>query len=135
MAEPHDLTALEQAAAIAGGDLLLCPTLAAPQAPVGWFTDPGDPAVEFDRQRRFSPYCAVFNLTGAPSVSLPVGATVDGGLPVGALLTGRMGEDARLVAVAAEVEQASGGWDRHPAIWRTVDSANVNGSGSGWSAT
>ncbi|SCL21881.1 amidase [Micromonospora inyonensis] len=115
----------------AGVDLLLCPTLAAPQAPVGWFHSGVDPAEDFDRQRRFSPFCAVFNLTGQPSVSLPVGRTA-GGLPVGVLLTGRYGDDARLLATAAEVEQADGGWDhRHPAIWRAVGSANVNSNGVG----
>ncbi|TNH23199.1 amidase [Micromonospora orduensis] len=112
----------------AGCDLLLCPTLAAPQAPVGWFTADGDPAADFDRQRRFSPYCAIFNVTGDPSVSLPLGTTTDG-LPVGVLLTGRYGDDARLIATAAQLENSSGGWDRHPAIWRAVDSANVNGDG------
>ncbi|MFG1842664.1 amidase [Micromonospora sp. NPDC049175] len=118
----------------AGCDLLLCPTLAAPQAPVGWFSADGDPAADFDRQRRFSPYCAIFNVTGDPSVSLPVGATTDG-LPVGVLLTGRYGDDARLIATAAQLENSSDGWDRHPAIWRAVDSANVNGDGVGRSTT
>ncbi|GAA2711711.1 amidase [Micromonospora olivasterospora] len=114
----------------AGCDLLLCPTLAAPQAPVGWFTADGDPERDFDRQRRFSPYCAVFNLTGQPSVSLPLGRTAEG-LPVGALLTGSYGDDATLIAVAAQLEHVSDGWDRHPAIWRAVGSANVNTSGVG----
>ncbi|MGC4887286.1 amidase [Micromonospora sp. DT227] len=108
----------------AGCDLLLCPTLTAPQAPVGAFAAL-DPATDFDRQRRFSPYCAVFNVTGDPSVSLPVGRTADG-LPVGVLLTGRYGDDATLIATAAQLEHCCGGWDQHPAIWRAVDSANVN---------
>ncbi|NJP33144.1 amidase [Micromonospora thermarum] len=109
----------------AGCDLLLCPTLAAPQASVGWFSEGRDPAEDFDRQRRFSPYCAIFNVTGDPSVSLPVGVTADG-LPVGVLLSGRYGDDARLLATAAQLEHYGGGWDRHPAIWRAVGSANVN---------
>ncbi|PZF95995.1 amidase [Micromonospora deserti] len=117
----------------AGCDLLLCPTLAAPQAPVGWFTEGRTPADDFDRQRRFSPYCAIFNVTGDPSVSLPVGVTA-AGLPVGVLLTGRYGDDARLLATAAQLEHSSGGWDGHPAIWRALGSANVNGSGVGRSA-
>ncbi|MFV2104147.1 amidase [Micromonospora sp. LOL_024] len=111
----------------AGCDLLLCPTLAAPQAPVGWFTQGRTPEEDFDRQRRFSPYCAVFNVTGEPSVTLPVGVT-GAGLPVGVLLTARYGDDARLIATAAQLERSSGGWDQHPAIWRSVGSANVNGS-------
>ncbi|MGI5215983.1 amidase [Plantactinospora sp. CA-290183] len=106
-------------------DLLLCPTLAAPAAPVGWFTATGDPADDFDRQRRFSPYCAIFNVTGQPSVSLPLGSTPDG-LPVGALLTGRYGEDGRLLAAAAALEGVVGGWDRHPDIWRSPPSDTVN---------
>ncbi|WP_433529553.1 amidase [Micromonospora sp. CA-263727] len=114
----------------AGCDLLLCPTLAAPQAPVGWFTEGRTPEEDFDRQRRFSPYCAVFNVTGEPSVSLPVGVTAEG-LPAGVLLTGRYGDDARLIATAAQVERLSGGWDRHPGVWRSVGSANVSGSGVG----
>ncbi|SCG74674.1 amidase [Micromonospora humi] len=108
----------------AGCDLLLCPTLATPQAPVGAFAAL-DPAEDFDRQRRFSPYCAVFNVTGDPSVSLPVGRTAEG-LPVGVLLTGRYGDDATLIATAAQLEHWCGGWDQHPAIWRAADSANVN---------
>jgi amidase len=105
-------------------DLLLCPTLATPQVPVGAFAAL-DPAEDFDRQRRFSPYCAIFNVTGQPSVSLPLGRTADG-MPVGALLTGRYGDDATVTATAAQLEHACGGWDHHPAIWRAVDSANVN---------
>ncbi|PMR57645.1 amidase [Verrucosispora sp. ts21] len=111
-------------------DLLLCPTLSAPQAPVGWFTRGRTPEEDFDRQRRFSPYCAVFNVTGDPSVSLPVGTTAEG-LPVGVLLTGRYGADATLIATAAQLERSCGGWDRHPVVWRGVDSANVSGSGVG----
>ncbi|NHO83368.1 amidase [Micromonospora sp. CMU55-4] len=108
----------------AGCDLLLCPTLAAPRMPVGALAAL-EPAEDFDRQRRFSPYCAVFNVTGDPSVSLPVGRTPDG-LPVGVLLSGRYGDDATLVATAAQLEHSSGGWDQHPAIWLATDSANVN---------
>lgn len=112
--------------AMAECDLLLCPTLARPQAPVGWFTETGDPADDFDRQRRFSPYCAIFNVTGQPSVSLPVGRTSEG-LPVGVLLTGRYGEDARLLAAAAALERIFRWPERHPETWRTVPSATVNG--------
>jgi amidase len=124
-----DLQALVRAAmrATADCDLLLCPTLAAPQAPIGWFTETDDPAEDFDRQRRFSPYCAIFNVTGQPSVSVPVATTSDG-MPVGVLLTGRYGDDGRLLAAAAELERTLGGFDgfdRHPAIWRTGPSATV----------
>ncbi|GIF70941.1 amidase [Asanoa siamensis] len=113
-------------AGLAGYDVLLCPPLAVPQAEVGWFTAAEDPAADFDRQRRFSPYCAIFNVTGQPSVTVPTGATTDG-LPVGVLLSGRFGDDARLLAAAAQLEGLAGRGDRHPAIWTDAPSATVNG--------
>ncbi|BCB81977.1 amidase [Phytohabitans flavus] len=111
--------------AVAGYDLLLCPTLAMPQARVGSFTEAGDPALDFDMQRRFSPYCAVFNVTGQPSLSLPVPRAE--GMPVGVLLSGRPGADGALLAAAAELESSLGWGDRHPEIWRATPSATVNG--------
>lgn len=113
--------------AVVGLDLLLCPTLSAPQAPVGWFTETGDPAEDFDRQRRFSPYCAVFNVTGQPSVSVPV-AQSTAGQPVGVLLTGRGGADATVLAAAAQLEERTGWPGRHPEIWRAGPSATVKAS-------
>jgi amidase len=97
-------------------DLLLCPTLAAPQAPIGYFAGADDPAEDFARQKRFSPYCAAYNVTGQPAVSMPVGRT-DDGLPVGAMLAGAVGADALVLAVAAQVEQVMPKPDRHPAMW------------------
>lgn len=111
-------------AAQAGVDLLLSPTLAMPQARVGWFSEPADPAEDFDRQVRFSPYCAVYNLTGQPAVSLPVGSTA-AGLPVGVMLAAGVGADALLLAVAAELEELLPWRDRHPALWRDLGSATV----------
>jgi amidase len=126
MATLSELQTLVRAAIRATGDcdLLLCPTLAGPQAPIGWFTETGDPAEDFDRQRRFSPYCAIFNVTGQPSVSVPAVTTADG-MPVGVLLSGRYGDDGRVLAAAAELERTLGGWDRHPAMWRAGPSATV----------
>lgn len=87
-------------------DLLLCPVLAEPQARVGYFTETGDPAEDYARQKRFSPFCAAFNVTGQPAVALPVGRTGDG-LPVGAMLAAAVGADALLLSAAAAVEDAA----------------------------
>lgn len=51
------------------------------------------------------PYTMPFNLTGNPAVSLPVGLAGDG-LPLAIQLVARPGEDARLLQVAAALEQA-----------------------------
>lgn len=100
---------------LAGFDLLLCPTTAGAHAPIGYFAD-ADPAEDFDRQKRFSPFCAAYNATGQPAVSLPVGRTADG-LPVGAMLAAAVGADALLLRVAAQVERLSSWHDRHPEPW------------------
>jgi amidase len=49
------------------------------------------------------PYCAHWNLTGQPAVVIPAG-TSDEGLPLGVQLVGRHGEEARLLALAAQLE-------------------------------
>lgn len=99
-------------AATAGYDALLLPTLALTPRPVGWFTASGDPALDFELQKRFTPYTAVFNVTGQPAISLPLGWTapdVDGPtLPVGVMLVGRPAGEAALLALAAQVEAVTG---------------------------
>src|SRR5262249_19478424 len=66
--------------------------------------------------KRFAPYPAVSNVTGQPSVSLPLHWT-DGGLPVGVMLSGRMGGEATLISLSAQLEAARPWHDRHPPLW------------------
>jgi len=96
-------------------DAVLTPTLASPPAPVGYFEDV-EPPENFERQKRFTPYAAVCNVTGQPSVSLPLHWT-DDGLPVGVMLAGRMGDEATLISLSAQVEAARPWKDRHPSLW------------------
>ena len=103
-------------ARLAGVDLTLCPTIAGTRAAIGAFTSAGGPADDFAAQARFSPFCAAFNVLGAPAISLPVGETPDG-LPVGAMLAGKPGADRLLLSVAAAAERARPWSHRHPAIW------------------
>jgi amidase len=107
---------VRQHARAANYDVLLSPTLARAQAPVGYFSSAPDPAEDFDRQARFSPYCAAYNLTGQPAVSLPLGTAADG-TPIGVMLAAAPGADALLVAVAAWLESALPWAGRHPPVW------------------
>jgi amidase len=86
-------------------DLLLTPTLAVPPVPVGWDTEPEDPWEQFDRAARFTPFTAVFNVTGQPAVSLPLHWT-DGGLPIGVQLVGPPFGEALLLRVSSQLEAA-----------------------------
>ena len=97
-------------------DVVLTPTLARPPALVGELRDDADPARDFANQKAFTPYTSAWNLTGMPAVSLPLHWTPEG-LPVGVMLAGRPGEDHRLVALAAQVEDAAPWADRHPPLW------------------
>jgi amidase len=87
-------------------DVVLCPTLAMPPRPAGWFTETADPAEEFERTMRFVAFTPLQNATGQPAISLPVHRTPDG-LPVGAMLVGRPADEATLISVAAQLESAA----------------------------
>ncbi|MEQ0558600.1 amidase [Amycolatopsis sp. NEAU-NG30] len=102
--------------ALADVDLVLTPTVAEVSVPLGHFTEPGDPAEHLARQRRFSPFCAPYNLTGQPAVSLPLGQS-ESGLPIGVMLAAQQGQDALLLAVGAALEQAAPWADRKPPVW------------------
>jgi len=98
-----------------GYDAVLSPTLASPPVPVGYF-DEVDPAENFERQKRFTPYTALYNLSGQPAVSVPLHWN-DGGLPIGVMLAGRMGDESTLISLSAQLEAARPWKDRHPPIW------------------
>lgn len=107
-------------------DAVLTPTLAQPPALVGELRDDDDPARDFENQKGFTPFTAIWNVTGMPAVSLPMHWTslreepnaraTASVLPVGMMLAGRPGDDHGLVALAAQIESAcvvQGRWP-HP---------------------
>ena len=102
--------------ALAPYDAVLTPTLAQPPLRIGEIRDDADPARDFENQKAFTPYTSAWNVTGMPAVSLPLHVTADG-LPVGVMLAGRPGEDHRLLALAAQVEEAAPWRDRTPPCW------------------
>ena len=84
------------------------------------------PARDFAHQKRFTPFTALWNVTGMPAVSLPLHwSEAPPRLPVGVMLAGRAGDDHLLLALAAQVEDAatvSGRWP-HPATAFTAAQA------------
>ncbi|MEO6205577.1 MAG: amidase, partial [Mycobacteriales bacterium] len=97
-------------------DVLLTPTVAQPPVPVGWFRETGDPAEEFERMKRWTPFTAIFNMTGQPAVNVPLHWSADG-LPIGSMLVGRPADEGTLISLSAQLEQARPWRDRHPAMW------------------
>src|SRR4051794_13139945 len=92
-------------AALSPYDAVLTPTLAVPPLPVGAIRNDDDPAADFEAQKRFTPYTSMWNVTGSPAVSLPLHWTPEG-LPVGVMVATAPGEEAALLGLAAQVEEA-----------------------------
>jgi amidase len=93
-------------------DVLMTPTTA--QAPI-----PADgaygrsAAVAVNTAGRFTPFTAVFNLTGQPAVAVPAGWDSDG-VPLSVQLVGRPGAEDVLYALAGELEHVAPWADRRP---------------------
>ena len=98
-------------------DVYLCPVMTAPPPPIG-FSDPTTvtPGEVGKRQVALYPYTAMFNFTGQPSISLPLGESSDG-LPIGMMLTARYGDEATLFRLAGQLEQAMPWAARRPRVW------------------
>jgi len=117
-------------------DALLTPTLAAPPMPIGalkptpveqailnvvgplragWFMKAtGLAKLLATKSLEFIPYTPLFNVTGQPAMSVPLHWNA-AGLPIGMQLAARMGDEATLFRLAAQLEQATPWFDKAPA--------------------
>jgi amidase len=75
------------------------------------------PLVEAIAKKTFAfiPYTPLANVTGQPSMSVPLFWN-DDDLPIGAMFTGRFGDEATLFRLAAQLEQARPWRDRRPPV-------------------
>ena len=96
-------------------DVLLTPVTAEPPLATGLHAECMEQGIEVWNQRswRFAPYTETFNVTGQPAMSVPLHQGA-GGLPVGMHFAGRVGEDARLLRLARQLEEASPWTGRRP---------------------
>jgi amidase len=83
-------------------DVLLLPVSAVPPVRAGQWEGLGAVHTLLGMVQAY-PFALEWNLTGQPSISVPAGRS-DDGLPVGVQLVGRHGEEATLLALAAELE-------------------------------
>jgi amidase len=118
------LAAVAQLQALARGviaffaeyDLLLTPALAERPLPIGELHGYGEnPMEDFARSGRFTPFTALFNVTGQPAASIPVAMGEDG-LPTSVQLVAKpLGEDT-LLQVLAQMEAARPWAHRRPPV-------------------
>ncbi|MDX2302614.1 MAG: amidase [Microscillaceae bacterium] len=86
-------------------DVWLSPVLAKPPLQLGELKqDPQNPLAPFLKASEFAPFTALFNITGQPAASVPIYWTEDG-LPMGTQIVGKIGDEATLFRLAAQIEQ------------------------------
>ena len=92
-------------------DVILAPTLSHCVPPIGYLS-PNQPfEVLFERLTRYISLTPMNNVTGTPAISLPMAQSPEG-LPLGMHFCAPWGQEARLLELAFEIEQA------HP--WRRI---------------
>lgn len=116
-------------------DVLLMPTLAAPPVPIGALALKKSEVAQIEILARLRngamirkaaqtiaeglfdwlPYTPVFNFTGQPAMSVPLYWTQDD-LPIGVQFAARLGDDAALYRLAAQLEAAQPWFSRRPPI-------------------
>ncbi len=85
-------------------DVLLTPTLACPPLEIGELHGCGKrPLEDLARSGAFAPFTALFNVTGQPAISVPMGLDAKG-LPRSVQLVGRPLAEERLLQLAAQIE-------------------------------
>jgi amidase len=97
-------------------DVVLSPTASAPPFLVGQLRDDDDPDADFEAQKDWAGYTAIYNVTGQPSINVPLNWT-DRDLPIGVQFAARTGAERLLIALAAELEEARPWAHRRPTIW------------------
>jgi Asp-tRNA(Asn)/Glu-tRNA(Gln) amidotransferase A subunit family amidase len=97
-----------------GFDVLLSPTLGQVPVPLGPQRMANPDEAEYSAAiRRFSPFTGLFNISGQPSMSLPLHWTPDG-LPVGVMCTAAFGREDLLFPLARQLEAAQPWFQRTP---------------------
>ncbi|WP_160287380.1 amidase [Pseudomonas knackmussii] len=98
-------------------DLILSPTMACPPAAIGELVlragDPPEPYIQ--RTQAFAAFTSVFNATGQPAMSVPLHWNAEG-VPIGVQFAARLGDEASLFRLAAELERAHPWAERLPPL-------------------
>jgi amidase/6-aminohexanoate-cyclic-dimer hydrolase len=97
-------------------DVILNPTLAKPPVKLGVLSlSPEDPQLYTKEITEFSPFTAIYNVTGQPSMTVPLHWSTDG-LPLGVMFSARFGDEAMLFRLASQLEKARPWSGRKPTI-------------------
>jgi len=87
-------------------DVLLSPVVGHETPPIGHLGPDVPFRTHLLRLLRYTSFTPLQNVTGSPALSLPLGRTADG-LPIGVQVVAPHGHEARLLALAYELEEAA----------------------------
>lgn len=106
--------AVQMAQFMADYDVILSPVLADPPAKLGIHDlNKSDFADWGQKVSAYTPFTGVFNTTGQPSMSVPLGMSASG-LPIGTMFSARYGDEQNLLRLAGQLERAAPWFDRLP---------------------
>jgi amidase len=98
-------------------DVWLSPVMMTPAPRVDYLDTLMDDLKEFDRRQSITfGFTPPFNMTGQPSLSLPL-AQSSTNLPIGMMFTGRYADEATLLRIAGQLEKEMPWKDRKPPVW------------------
>ncbi|WP_338498473.1 amidase family protein [Pseudomonas sp. WP18] len=109
-------------------DILLNPTLPALPPLIGHYNE-GQALLDgrgwMDRVFSHSPFTALANVTGSPSMSMPLAVDRHSGLPIGLQFSAGFGREAPLLRLAAQLERALPWAGRTPGAWVASSTSGV----------
>jgi amidase len=98
-------------------DVWLTPVMCTPAPRVDFLDTLMADLKEFDRRQAATfGFTPPFNMTGQPSLSLPLAQSA-GGLPIGMMFTARYGDEATLYRLAGQLEKEMPWEGRRPPVW------------------
>jgi Asp-tRNA(Asn)/Glu-tRNA(Gln) amidotransferase A subunit family amidase len=99
-------------------DVILQPVTATPAPLLGAITyRDGDDLLTYTRRfKAVSAFTHLYNMTGQPSMSVPLGES-SRGLPIGSMFSAAVGQDGLLLSLAGQLERAKPWRSRRPAVY------------------
>lgn len=101
-------------------DILISPTMGILPLEAGVYNPFSRPEMSVNdwvlERRRWSGNTAMCNVTGQPSITVPLERS-KGGMPIGIEIDGRVGEDDLVLQLSAQLERAKPWMDRHPKLY------------------
>lgn len=106
----------DMASVYAKHDVMLSPVLSTPPPKIGYLGGNVKYELLMERLNDYVQYTALYNITGDPAISLPLSMSPDG-LPIGAMFGAALGQEAMLLGLSYELEEAMAWSDRRPTIF------------------